>query len=54
MQYRLGDVSITSVSHSGSGSDRPLEKVSFQYVSIDQTYTTADGGVVESTFNPGP
>jgi type VI secretion system secreted protein Hcp len=54
MEYRLGDVSVTSVSHSGSGSDRPLEKVSFQYVSIDQKYTTADGEVVEATFNSTP
>ena len=35
MQYRLRDAVVTSVSHSGSGSDRPLEKVTFQYVTTD-------------------
>jgi type VI secretion system secreted protein Hcp len=53
VQYRLSDVLVTSDSHSGSGSDRPLEKVSFQYVRIDQRYSTADGETVEATFNSG-
>jgi type VI secretion system secreted protein Hcp len=51
MRYRLGDVLVTSDSHSGSGSDRPVENVSFSYGSIDQQYTTADGEIVETTFN---
>ena len=52
MQYRLQDVHVVSDIHSGSGSDRPLEKVSFQYARIDQQYTTADGETVETLFSP--
>jgi type VI secretion system secreted protein Hcp len=54
MQYRLGGVRVTGVSHSRSGSGRPLETVSFQYAAIDQTYTSADGETVESSFNSNP
>lgn len=51
MTYRLDDVLITSDTHSGSGSDRPTERLTFQYSRIDQTYTTSDGETVETAFS---
>jgi type VI secretion system secreted protein Hcp len=53
MRYLLTDVLVTSDSHSGSGSDRPVEHVSFSYARIDQLYTTADGEQVETSFDSG-
>jgi type VI protein secretion system component Hcp len=51
MQYRLEEVLVSSVSHGGSGSDRPIESVSFNYGELKQTYTTADGSETSFQFN---
>jgi type VI secretion system Hcp family effector len=51
MQYKLDDVFVTSVSHGGSGDNKPTENVSFAYGSIKQTYTTADGSETSFNFN---
>ena len=48
MEYKLTDVLITSVQQSGSGDALPLEEVSFTYGSIQLTYTTRDGEVVQA------
>jgi type VI secretion system secreted protein Hcp len=51
MTYRLDDVVVTSDTHSGTGNDRPVERVTFQYNRIDQTYVTSDGETVETSFD---
>jgi type VI secretion system secreted protein Hcp len=53
MEYRLSDVMISSVQQAGSGDSIPLEEVSFVYRTIQLTYTTRDGVVVQSEIeNP--
>jgi type VI protein secretion system component Hcp len=51
MTYRLTDAAVASDTHSGSGGDRSVEVLTLNYVRIDQTYTAADGSVVETTFD---
>lgn len=51
MQYKLTQVFVTSVSHAGSGNDRPIESVSFAYDQLKQTYTTADGSETSFEFD---
>src|SRR5689334_5102906 len=53
MTYRLDDVVVTSDTHSGTGNDRPVERVTFHYNRIDQTYVTSDGETVETSFDNG-
>jgi len=48
MEYRLTDAIITSVEQGGSGDAIPLENISFAYRTIQLTYTTHDGEVVQT------
>jgi type VI secretion system secreted protein Hcp len=51
VSYRLGDVLITSDTHSGSGSNRPIENISLSYASIEQTYVAANGETLETRID---
>ena len=51
MQYKLEEVFVTSVSHGSSGDNKPTENVTFNYGSIKQTYTNAEGSETSYTFN---
>ena len=48
MEYRLTEVIINSVQQAGNGSSIPLEEVSFVFHTIQLTYTTRDGVVVQT------
>jgi type VI secretion system secreted protein Hcp len=47
MEYRLTDVIISSVQQSGTGDAIPIEEVMFVFHTIQLTYTTSGGEVVQ-------
>lgn len=53
-EFKMTDVTITSVQPAGTGNELPLEEVTFTFDRIELKYTTRDDEVVQTTIvHPG-